>query len=150
MNEITVWLPWVGNVRLDEPPENLELLVMKSFHNFTEGTAKIYEFEDKLHYLDNLRKSLHAGSTDEHVRRLVCKRVEHRMEEEGDFPDRKDFLCIEFMEHCFDEGFMPFHDTYYFGSKSGNEECLRSILRIIRTVVNYSEEEYEKLLEGEE
>ena len=122
---------------------------MKSFHNFTEGTAKIYEFEDKLHYLDNLRKSLHAGSTDEHVRRLVCKRVEHRMEEEGDFPDRKDFLCIEFMEHCFDEGFMPFHDTYYFGSKSGNEECLRSILRIIRTVVNYSEEEYEKLLEEE-
>ena len=99
MNEITVWLPWVGNLRLDEPLENLEFYVMKSFHNFTEGTAKVYEFEDKLHYLDNLRKSLHAGSTDEHVRRLVCKRVEHRMEEEGDFPDRKDFLCIEFMEH---------------------------------------------------
>ena len=119
MNEITVWLPWVGNLRLDEPPENLEFYVMKSFHDFTEGTAKVYEFEDKLHYLDNLRKHLHAGSTDEHVRRLVCKRVEHRMEEEGDFPDREDFLCIEFMEHCFDEGFMPFHDTYYFGSKSG-------------------------------
>lgn len=150
MNEITVWLPFVGNLRLDEPPENLEFYVMKSFHDFTDGTAKVYEFEDKLHYLDNLRKSLHAGSTDEHVRRLVCKRVEHRMEEEGDFPDREDFFCVEFMEHCFDEGFMPFHDTYYFGSKSGNEECLRSILRIIRTVVNYSEEEYEKLLEMEE
>ena len=150
MNEITVWLPWAGNLRLDEPPKNLEFYVMKSFHDFTEGTAKAFEFEDKLHYLDNLRKHLHAGSTDEHVRRLVCKRVEHRMEEEGDFPDRKDFLCIEFMEPCFDEGFLPFHDTYYFGSESGNEECLRSILRIIRTVVNYSEEEYEKLLEGEE
>ena len=33
MNEITVWLPWVGNLRLDEPPENLEFYVMKSFHN---------------------------------------------------------------------------------------------------------------------
>ena len=50
MNEITVWLPWVGNLRLDEPPENLEFYVMKSFHNFTEGTAKVYEFEDKLRY----------------------------------------------------------------------------------------------------
>ena len=59
--EITVWLPWVGNLRLDGPPENLEFYVMKSFHNFTEGTAKVYEFEDKLRYLDNLRKSLHAG-----------------------------------------------------------------------------------------
>ena len=80
---------------------------------------------------------------------LYARRVEHIMDEQDDFPDRKDFLCIEFMEYCFDEGFMPFHDTYYFGSKSGNEECLRSILRIIRTVVNYSEEEYEKLLEEE-
>ena len=71
MNEITVWLPWVGNLRLDEPPENLEFYVMKSFHDFTEGTAKVYEFEDKLHYLDNLRKHLHAGSTDEHVLSLI-------------------------------------------------------------------------------
>ena len=94
MNEITVWLPWVGNVRLDEPPENLEFYVMKSFHNFTEGTAKVYEFEDKLRYLDNLRKSLHAGSTDEHVRRLVCKRVEYSMAEEGDFPDREDVISF--------------------------------------------------------
>lgn len=87
--------PGLGMYGLTSRPENLEFYVMKSFHNFTEGTAKVYEFEDKLRYLDNLRKSLHAGSTDEHVRRLVCKRVEHRMEE-GDFPDRKDFLCIEF------------------------------------------------------
>lgn len=62
MNEITVWLPFVGNLRLDEPPENLEFYVMKSFHDFTEGTAKVYEFEDKLHYLDNLRKVCTQGA----------------------------------------------------------------------------------------
>lgn len=150
MNEITVWLPWVGNVRLDEPPENLELLVMQSFHDFTDGTAKAYEFEDELQYLDNLRKHLHKGEPDEGVKGLVCRRVRYTMDKEGDFPDKDEFLSIEFMEHCFREGFMPFRDTYDQYSISGNEACLRSILRIIRAVVNYSEEEYEKLLEGEE
>lgn len=142
-------LPWIEPINLLDLPKNFDYLVMKSFHDYTEGTAKAYEYEDKLVYLDSLRKFLHPGDADECVRELVKERVDYEMSEYGNIPDRGDFFSVEFMEECFDKGFRPYRDKYDHYSHSRNEEILKAILRIIQLVANYSEEAFEKM-EAEE
>lgn len=49
-------LPWIEPIDSLQIPDNFDGLVKKSFEKFTEGTREEYRFEDKLLYLDNLRK----------------------------------------------------------------------------------------------
>lgn len=45
-------------IDLCNPPENLEELVTEAFHSYTEWTAKDYRDEDRLRFIDVIRKSL--------------------------------------------------------------------------------------------
>ena len=49
-------LPWVEQINTLCLPKDFEEQVKTSFKKFTEGTSKQYTFEDKLLYLDNLRR----------------------------------------------------------------------------------------------
>lgn len=134
-------LPWVEPINTQNLPENLEELVKKSFREFTKGTRKEYQHEDKLLYLDNLRKAyLREDNTEKAVRNLVSGETMYYLEEYGEMPSTEDILSVDFMETCYKEGFRPFYDYYDEVSGSRNSEALSVILDIIKIVVNYEEE----------
>ena len=134
-------LPWIKPIDTQALPENFEELVKKSFHEFTKGTRKEYQHEDKLRYLDNLRKAyLREDNTEKAVRNIVSRETMYQLEEYGEMPDTGDILSVEFMETCYDEGFRPFYDHYNEVSGDINSETLSIILDIIRIVVNHEEE----------
>lgn len=133
-------LPWVEPINTQNLPENFEELVKKSFREFTKGTRKEYQHEDKLMYLDNLRKSyLREDNAEKDVRNLIQRKVMQDLEEYGEMPDTGDILSVEFMEICYDEGFRPFHHYYDWASASRNSKALSVILHIIKIIVNYEE-----------
>lgn len=135
-------LPWVEPINTQNLPENLEELVKKSFREFTKGTRKEYQHEDKLLYLDNLRKAyLRENNTEKAVRNLVSGETMYYLEEYGEMPNTEDILSVDFMETCYKEGFRPFHDNYGEASENKVNEIFSVILDIIKIVVNYEEAE---------
>lgn len=131
-------LPWVEPINTESLPENLEELVKKSFREFTKGTRKEYQHEDKLLYLDNLRKAyLREDNTEKAVRNLVSGETMYYLEEYGEMPNTEDILSVDFMETCYKEGFRPFYHHYDEASASRNSKALSVILDIIKIVVNY-------------
>lgn len=131
-------LPWVQEINTLDLPDNFDELVRESFQKFTEGTAKEYRFEDKLLYLDNIRRSYaRIDNAEASVNELIMGEVRYNLEN-GEMPDAEDILSLEFMEKCYDAGFRPFR-TAYEGCYKDNEETLKVILKIIQIVVNYEE-----------
>lgn len=134
-------LPWVEPIDTLDLPENFEELVKKSFREFTKGTNIDYRHEDKLLYLDNLRKAyLREDNTEKAVKNIVAEETMYRLKEYGEMPYADDILSVEFMETCYKEGFRPFYDHYDEVSANRNSEDLSVILNIIKIVVNYEEE----------
>lgn len=134
-------LPWIEPIDTLDLPENFEELVKKSFREFTRGTKKEYRHEDKLLYLDNLRKAyLREDNPEKAVRNLVSKETMYQLEEYGEMPDTGDILSVDFMETCYKEGFRPFYYPYDEVSGDRNSKTLSVILDIIKIVVNYEEE----------
>ena len=121
-------------------PEDFEERIIASFAKFTEGTNKIYTYEDKLSYLDNLRKRwLHKniGGSDA-VKELILKRCEFELDEYGDLPDRDDFWDLEFIGCCYDEGRRTdFRDLHYENNHLDNDKTMRVIAKIIQIVMNW-------------
>ena len=130
-------LPHIDSIDTLELPDNFEENVKYSFSQFTRGTSEKYTFEDKLSYLDNLRKFLHPMSADKAVRKLITDSVEFQLDEFEELPSQEDYNCLDFMERCYDEGFKPYCDEYEPHSSSRNDETKKAILRIIKIVVNW-------------
>lgn len=134
-------LPWIAPIDTQNLPENFEELVKKSFREFTECTRKEYQHEDKLLYLDDLRKAyLREDDAGKAVRNIVSEETMYYLEEYGEMPNTKDILSVNFMETCYKEGFRPFRDNYGEASENKVNEIFSVILDIIKIVVNYEEE----------
>lgn len=137
-------LPWIDPIDTLNLPEDFDELVTKSFHEFTKGTAKDYEFEDKLLYLDILRERyLYPEEEKEAVARLIGESVKYELETYGEVPDKDEILSVEFMEQCYREGSRPLRNQYERYSRSANTKTLKVILRIVQIIVNYNGSEYE-------
>jgi len=48
-------------VDTDNIPDNLPKMVHKAFAEFTEGTAKSYQYQDKLSFIDLMIEKLHCA-----------------------------------------------------------------------------------------
>ncbi|KST94106.1 hypothetical protein [Lactococcus lactis] len=133
-------LPWIKTIiDLCYPPENVKELATESFKKYTEGTAKDYQFIDKLSYLDNLRRYIHGEvDPEDAVKKIIGERVIYELEEEDRIPDTSEILCIEFMSQCFHEGFMPFKKNFS-GSSRLDYTAKKTLLEIIKAVINYEE-----------
>jgi len=130
-------LPYVKPIDTLDLPSDFEEQVKASFAKFTEGVSKEYQFQDKLSYLDNLRRFyLREDNTCEAVKGLIADTVIYSLENDGDI-DSRDFYSIEFMESCFELGFRPFKDKYEEYPNSDNDKTLEVIFKIIQIVVNY-------------
>lgn len=132
-------LPYIEQINTECLPDNFEELVKKSFINFTKGTNKNYTFEDKLLYLDNLRKFYLRGYTDTsfEITKILGESYRQQLDDYDDVLEKEEVLSTEFMEHCFDRGFMPFRDTWDKWSSSANDRAHKTIVDIIRIVINF-------------
>lgn len=133
-------LPHVDPIDTLDLTEDFENRVKQSFAKYTEGTSKDYRFEDKLQYIENLKKYyIRRVDASEEVRRIILDRCEFELDEYGDLPDRDEFWSLEFMEQIFDAGFLPFRQKYE-NSSERNYKTLKAIYEIIRIVVCWEEE----------
>ena len=133
-------LQYIDEIDTLDLPDNLEEQVQTSFGKFTHGTAEDYTFEDKLLYLDNLRRFLHPLDSGDGVRKIILDSAEFELDEYGELPSADEYNSIEFMEHCYEQGFKPYRDKYEKYSHSANTETLKAILRIINAIVNWEGE----------
>lgn len=132
-------LPYIEQINTECLPDNFEELVKKSFINFTKGTNKNYTFEDKLLYLDNLRKFYLRGYTDTsfEITKILGESYRQQLDDYDDVLEKEEVLSTEFMEHCFDRGFMPFRDTWDKWSSSANDRAHKAIVTIIKIIINF-------------
>ncbi len=148
--EITmmIYLPWIDPIDTENLPEDFEAQVKTSFGKFTKETNRDYTHEDKLTYLDNLRRyylrGKHQRYTEDCVNDLMKKTFEYSLDEYGEILDKEELLSIEFMGSCLEHGFFPFRDQYDRDSSSRNNTALKVILEIIRIVVYWEHEEAAK------
>ena len=130
-------LPWVDIIDTKNLPENLEDIAKQSFMKFTDGTREEYRYQDKLLYLDNLRKAyMRNDDTEGAVAALVKERVMYELDEFGTMPTTEEVMSVEFMKYCYDAGFRPFYHTYNTASSSANNKILEVLYRIIKTVMD--------------
>ncbi|WP_312248514.1 hypothetical protein [Streptococcus parasuis] len=136
-------LPYIETIETERLPDDFEDLVKKSFVNFTKGTNKDYTFEDKLLYLDNLRRFYLRGYTNTsfEITKILGESYRQQLDEYDDVLEKDDVYSTEFMEHCFDRGFMPFRDEWDKLSSSANDRAHKTIVYIIKIVINFEWEE---------
>lgn len=121
----------------DNIPQNFEDLIRASFEAYTEETAKDYTYQDKLAYIDICRKYLHrAENTSDCVLALMKDYLEYEVTEQGEIPDKEDYLSVEFMENCYENGRTNLYD-HYTGNHHVDDKIMDLLARAIKVVINY-------------
>lgn len=121
----------------DNIPQNFEDLIRASFEAYTEGTAKDYTYQDKLAYIDLCRKYLHrAEDTSDCVLALMKDYLEYEVTEQGEIPDKEDYLSVEFMATCYENGRTNLYD-HYTGNHRVDDKIMDLLARAIKVVINY-------------
>lgn len=132
-------LPWVEPIDTLSLPDDFEARIKLSFKKFTDGTAKEYQFEDKLLYLDYLRRYYlrEDREPEEAVKKMIGDAVVYHLDTYGESLSAEEILSTEFMAAAYEGGFRPLRDTYEPYSSSDNTATLKVILDIVRIIVNY-------------
>lgn len=130
----------VITVDLVNPPENLEELVTVAFRSYTEGTRKDYRDEDKLRFIDLLRKRINPTDFDSYYEQYAHGQLDYAIENDGEFNLEDDVdSSVEFAESCFDEGFKPLAFTGNEMNHHDRDKAVNTIARIVKAVMNYNE-----------
>ena len=125
-------------IDLCNPPENLEELVTEAFHSYTECTAKDYRDEDKLRFIDLLRKRINPVAFDEYYEQYAHDQLDSAIENDGDFDLREDVdSSTDFAESCFGEGFKPLSFTGSEMNHHDRDKAIHTIARIVKAVMEY-------------
>lgn len=134
-------LPRGITVDIDNVPENFDEIIKTEFAKFTEGTDSKYMYQDKLHFIDVCRKLVHKAECEEEcVLELMKELLDYKVDEYGEIPDEDDYLSVEFMAACFNEGRTNLYH-HYKGKKHDDEKIMKILERVIKVVINYSKED---------
>lgn len=133
-----ITLPREIRIDLDNIPENLEEIVQKAFTDFTEGTDEKYRYQDKLYFIDLMIGRLHHADSD-NINDLIKSRFAFDLDEYGELTEPEDFLSIEFMRECYDEGRKDsrLYSQTYTDDRHNNEKIMQVACRVIKAVMNY-------------
>lgn len=129
-------------IDLVNPPDNLEEIVQDYFADYTSGTNPDYMDDDKLAYIDLLRKKIHPEKKDsyEAVKKKLTDWFEYELDEGDRVPDISDCWSMEFFESCYEDGDMKLYDTQYGWKEMNHHEYDRihhTLVRIISAIINY-------------
>ena len=126
-------------IDLCNPPENLEEFVTEAFHSYTECTAKEYRDEDRLRFIDVIRKKLSDHKDfdtyhDEYAHNSLSNAMENG--NEFSYPDDVD-LSIDFAESCYREGDYPLAFSDDNMNHHDRDKAIHTIARIVKAVMEY-------------
>lgn len=130
---------FASNVEIDlaHIPEDFEDRIRESFKKFTIGTAKDYTYQDKLAYIDVMRKYLHdARDAEDCVLKLMKRHMEYCIMNDGEILEKEDYLNFEFMNECFDMGRTNLYANYT-DDRHADEAIMQLLVRAIKVVINY-------------
>lgn len=129
------------SIDLVNPPENLEEIVQDYFADYTSGTNPDYMDDDKLAYIDLIRKKIHPEKeSSAAVRNKLTGWFEYKLDYDDDVPDVRDCWSVEFFESCYEDGDMKLYDTQYGWKKMDHhkyDKIHHTLVRIISAVINY-------------
>ena len=128
-------------IDLVNPPDNLEGIVQDYFADYTSGTNPDYMDDDKLAYIDLIRKKIHPEKESyEAVKKKLTDWFEYKLDYDDDVPDVRDCWSMEFFESCYEEGDMKLYDTQYVWENMDHhkyDKIHHTLVRIISAVINY-------------
>lgn len=133
-------LPMGVTVNTNNIPDNFDNIIRDSFRKFTEGTNKIYQYEDKLRFIDCCVMYMsHSEDADEAVQDIILSETKRRMSEDGEFPNKSDFESLEFMSICYEIGqkSAKLCSNEYGCDKHDNEAALKLLASIVKIVINF-------------
>ena len=133
-------LPMGVTVNTNNMPDNFDNIIRDSFRKFTEGTNKIYQYEDKLRFIDCCVMYMsHSEDADEAVQDIILSEAKRRMSEDGEFPNKSDFESLEFMSICYEIGqkSAKLCSNEYGCDKHDNEAALKLLASIVKIVINF-------------
>lgn len=121
-------------------PENFNEIVEKSFSEYTEETAKDYQFCDKLCFIDVLIRNINNyEDTYKAVKELVKEKFEYEWEENGNLITEDDIYCVDFMEKCYEVGNDAARLYSHYGLNNNHiyEQIQKVIVKVITIIMNY-------------
>ena len=125
-------------------PENFKEIVEKTFSEYTEGTAKDYQFCDKLCFIDVLMRNINNCEDSyedsyEAVNKLVEEKFSYEWRENGNLITEDDIYSTDFMERCYVAGIdsARLYSQYGLTNHHIYEQIQRVIVKVITIIMNY-------------
>ena len=136
---MTIKLPRNVRIDVDNVPENLEDIVQETFAAYTKGTNPDFTFEDKLLFVDVLMQNVHKADAGTAVEKLILDRYKYELGDQGRLMEPEEFLSIDFMEACYDQGRRDasLRCNLLTDDHHVNEKVMRLLVRVITAVMTW-------------
>lgn len=141
---MTIKLPMGVEIEMNTRlPYDFDDIIHKIFKEYL-GKAKTGNLVfDKLNFIDFCIASIrNSKCAEEAVQDIMLKQTEFRLKMLDELPEKSSFLNMNFMVHCYETGRenAELH-TEYNSNYIENETIMKVIIRIIKVVSDFEEEE---------
>ena len=141
---MTIKLPMGVEIEMNTRlPYDFDDIIRKIFREYL-GEAKTENLAfDKLNFIDLCIASIrNSKCAEETVQDIMLKQTEYRLKILDELPEKSSFLNMNFMVYCYETGRenAELH-TEYSSNYTENETIMKVIIRIIKVVSDFEEEE---------
>lgn len=128
-------------IDINNVPENFDEIIRNAFKDYTEYTAKEYQYQDKLSFIDRCAELLHKAEDEyDAVKAIILDNVEWELDEYGNLPDKDNFRSIDFMCECYVHGKKDMElYSHYTGGHHVDNKIMKLLERVIQIVINYED-----------
>lgn len=141
---MTIKLPMGVEIEMNTRlPYDFDDIIRKIFKEYL-GEAKTENLAfDKLNFIDFCIASIrNSKCAEEAVQDIMLKQTEFRLKMFDELPEKSSFLNMNFMVHCYETGRKNAElHTEYSSNYTENETIMKVIIRIIKAVSDFEEEE---------
>ena len=144
---MTIKLPMDVEIEMNTRlPYDFDDIIRKIFKEYKEylGEAKTENLAfDKLNFIDSCIASIrNSKDAKEAVQDIMLKQTEYRLKILDELPEKSSFLNMNFMVYCYETGRANAElHTEYSSNYTENETIMKVIIRIIKVVSDFEEEE---------
>lgn len=141
---MTIKLPMGVEIEMNTRlPYDFDDIIRKIFKEYL-GEAKTENLAfDKLNFIDLCIASIrNSKCAEEAVQDIMLKQTEYRLKMLNQFPEKNSFFNMNFMAHYYEMGrASTLLHTEYSSNYTENETIMKVIIRIIKVVSDFEEEE---------
>lgn len=141
---MTIKLPMGVEIEMNTRlPYDFDDIIRKTFKEYL-GEAKTENLDfNKLKFIDLCIASIHnSKDAKEAVKDIMFKQTEYRLKIFDKLPEKSSFLNMNFMVYCYETGrASALLHTEYSSNYTENETIMKVVIRIIKVVSDFEEEE---------